>query len=212
MSHKHTDAAAGPWGMALLVVGVLCVAAAAHAQEMPSPEELARIMERHAEAALPGPEHEILQRMAGSWELEITMWPEPGAEPVTATSVVEAEMILGGRFLVQTGAMTDPFPAETLTILGFDRRSGHYDMVALDTMGTYWVTARGDATGADGLLLSGTDYDPIGEFEQVYDFVIRFEDEDTLVSEIVFKDPINTRGGPPFTMVRTRAVRRSGAP
>lgn len=192
------------------LVALLAASPAAIAQEMPPPEELARIMERHAEAAMPGPEHELLERMTGTWDVEITMWPEPGAEPTTVPGgVVEAEMILGGRFLQQRGRTEAELFTETLIILGYDRRGGEYNLMAMDTHGTYWVTARGQATSPDSLLLSGTDYDPIGEFEQVYDFVIRFEDPDTLVTEIVFKDAIHTRGGEPFTMVRTRAVRRS---
>lgn len=67
-----------------------------------TPEEIRVLAGRLAESARPGPEHERLARMAGAWDIEIKMWPRPGAEPLVMRGTVEAETILGGRFLVQT--------------------------------------------------------------------------------------------------------------
>lgn len=193
--------------MAITTLGVAGLAATP--RQEPSPDELREMMQRHAESALPGPEHERLAALAGTWEMEVTMWPEPGADPIQfPPSTVEARMILGGRFLQQhargeiEGTIT-----ESVTLMGFDRRNGEYNLMGMDTTGTYWVTARGEAVDDRTVVLSGSDWDGIVGGEQIYDFVLIWEDEDTLVTRIIFKDEMHTRGGPPFQMVETRSRR-----
>lgn len=185
-------------------------AVAATAQQQRSPEEMQALAQKLMAAGEPGPEHERLAGLVGSWAVEMKVWPEPGAEPATVRGAVESKMVLGGRFLMQqmeiSGGM---FAGEALVIIGFDRRSSEYTIVGLDTTGTYWVTARGPAS-ADGtrVVMSGTDYDPIFGFEQVYDMTLDFVDADTLVSAVIFKDAMHTRGGEPFKMVESTSRRR----
>lgn len=184
--------------------------AAAGAPQQPTQEQLQELMARHMAAAQPGPEHERLARMQGTWDVEITMWPAPGAAPVKMTGTSESEMILGNRFLMQTMDLADTDPSgEQISIIGFDRRTDEYIILGLDTAGTYWVTARGPADeGGDRAVLSGEDYDAIVDGTQLYDFVLIWPDEDTFVIEIVFKDEIHTRGGPPFKMVEVTSRRQ----
>lgn len=179
-------------------------------QQQPTPEQMAEMMRRHRELAQPGPEHERLAAMTGTWDVELKMWPAPGAEPVTSAGTMSAETIIGGRFLVQTMSLADTDPGgEQMSIIGFDRRSGEYIVMGMDTAGTYWVTARGpaDASG-DRAVLAGEDHDAIVGFTQIYDFVLSWPDDDTFVVEIIFKDEIHTRGGPPFKMVEVTSRRR----
>jgi hypothetical protein len=168
-----------------------------------TPAEMADIERRMVEAMMPGPEHQMLARYAGSWQLETTIWPQPGAEPMTMASTAESEMVLGGRFLMSRGSSNFMGQeVETLNLLGFDRRSKEFTLEAFDTMGTYSVGARG-AMGADGrtAVLRGTDYDAIGQLTQVYDFVITWIDDDTFKLAIVFHDRFHAPDGVPFKMV-----------
>ena len=137
-------------------------------------------------AAQPGPEHEMLAKYAGAWKLQTTMWPSRGAEPIRIESTARAEMVLGGRFLMSRGTSEwMGTQAETLSMTGFDRRSGEFTLEAFDTMGTYSVGGRGpmspDGTSA---TLHGTDYDAIGRLTQEYDFVYTWIDDDTFRVEI----------------------------
>ena len=204
---------------AIAIVAVAAIGAAAAqesttARETPlqqrSPEEIQALALLHMESASPGPEHERLAAMEGTWDIEITMWAQRDAAPMTMNGTVEAEMILGGRFLVQTADLADTDAAgEMMTILGFDRRSGEYTLIGLDTSGTYWVAARGPANeSGDGAVLSGEDYDAVFEHMQLYDFVLAWPDDDTFRIQIIFKDEIHTGGGPPFKMVETVSRRR----
>jgi len=179
------------------------------AQESPDQAAIAAMMARSLELGQPGPEHARFEQMVGTWDMEMTMWPQPGAEAVVVNGVVEAELILGGRYLVQTTVIPDGFFAgESISILGFDRRSEEYTLIGLDTIGTYWVSAQGPSTSENEAVLSGEDFDPIFGGTQEYDFVLRWEEDGTFVSQIIFKDAWHTRGGEPFKMVETVAHRR----
>lgn len=194
---------------AAYLAAAVVIPAMASPPQRPSDEQMAELVRRHAEAAQPGPQHERLARMTGAWNVELTMWPEPGADPTKATGTGRAEMILGDRFLMLSMDLADTNPAgERVSIIGFDRRSDEYTILGMDTSGTYWVTARGPADGSgQRAVLSGEDHDAIFDFVQQYDFILSWPDEDTFVVEIVFKDEVHTRGGPPFKMVEVTARR-----
>ncbi len=192
-----------------LVIAVVAWPGSLTAQE-PTAEEMQKIVQRQMEASMPGPEHERLATMQGTWDVETRIWQQPGAEPIVAAGTTEAKMVLGGRFLVQTGMYSAPAPPiELMAVIGFDRRADEYTLVGFDTSGTYWVSGQGPANAAgDETVLAGVDHDPISGADQVYDFVLRWVDEDTFVTQVVFKDDIHTRGGPPFKMVESTARRR----
>lgn len=121
----------------------------------------------------------------------------------------EAEMILGGRFLMMKQVIPDDmFASESIAILGFDRRTEEYTLLGLDTIGTYWISAQGPARDAGSAVLSGEDYDAVFGGTQEYDFVLRWEDDGTWVTELIFKDEFHTRGGGPFKMMESVARRR----
>ncbi len=182
---------------------------AAMAQELPDQADLEAKLAESLVLATPGSEHARFERMVGEWDTLLTLWPQPGAEPIVVDATTESELILGGRYLVQSTTIPDGFFAgDSITILGFDRRSGEYTLIGLDTMGTYWVTARGPASGEREAVLSGEDFDPVFDGTQEYDFVLRWEDDDTFIMQIIFKDAVHTRGGDPFKMLETVARRR----
>jgi hypothetical protein len=112
-------------------------------------------------------------------------------------------MILGSRFLFSHGVSDEGMMAgESINILGFDRRYGHYTVVGYDTYGTYYITAAGSYEAkTKTLTLSGTDDDPVLQATQVYDFIIRFVSADEYTYEVIFKDEWHTRGGGPFKVV-----------
>ena len=82
----------------LLLPLLLAMAAPAAGQEPANPEQR-RKLEAMMAAMQPGPEHARLAKLAGTWDVAITMASAGGGEPVRASAVAENEMILGGRFL-----------------------------------------------------------------------------------------------------------------
>jgi hypothetical protein len=192
----------------VLAAAALGFAQPALAQDL-DPAELEALMTRSMELAEPGPEHERLAAMVGEWDVQLTMWAERGAEPVVLEATAEAHLILGGRFLMQTTTIPEGyFAAESISILGFDRRSEEFTLLGLDTGGTYWVSAQGPLVSANEAVLSGEDFDAVFDGTQEYDFVLRWEGERTFITQIIFKDAFHTGGGEPFMMVETVATRR----
>jgi hypothetical protein len=178
-----------------------------------SAEKQRELAARMMEVAKPGPEHEALSALQGEWDVRMTVWPAPGAEPVMADGIGHGEMILGGRFLMlRSEIQGGSFSGESMNIIGFDRRAEEYTIIGLAEDGTYWVTARGPKgrEGAD-IVMSGEEYNPLLQHTQLYDIVLRVVDEDTFVTEVIFKDEVHTRGGPPFKMVEVTNRRRSAS-
>ena len=100
---------------------------AGQAQENPIPEQQAAITEAYMKLAAPGAEHQRLGMLAGNWNLEVKMWPQPGAEPMVMTGTGTNEMILGGRFLkCESTSGEGEMKYDNLAILGFDNQTGKY--------------------------------------------------------------------------------------
>jgi hypothetical protein len=100
---------------------VLLLAAGAFAQGPPPPQ--------------PGPEHAILKKDAGVWDVTMEM-TFPGVPPMTMTGV-ETSTLMGGRWLItkfESDMMGQPFEGQGIT--GWDPAKKAYVGVWADTMGT----------------------------------------------------------------------------
>ena len=173
--------------------------------------ERARKQKEIMQATLPGEEHELLARLAGDWNMELKMWMTPETEPMIVSGTSRNEMILGGRFLKsEAAAGSGAHAMESLNLVGFDRRHKKYTTVGFDNFGTYSVSASGSFDEESGkLVLSGTGTDPIGGFDQVYDFVVEFIDDDHYRWSVIFKNKEMTHGQPEFKMVEIVYTRES---
>lgn len=131
------------------------------AQELP-PGVTPEMMAAWQAAMTPGPEHEKLAAMAGTWTFTGTFWMAPGAPPETSTGRAEREMTLGGRVLaerVESELMGQRF--EGLGLSGFDRVSGRYWGTWNDNMGTGLMIAEGTCAEDGSCEFTGTWNDPM---------------------------------------------------
>ncbi|MEJ7598756.1 MAG: DUF1579 family protein [Kofleriaceae bacterium] len=82
-----------------------------------------------------GPEAQLLERDAGTWEVTATMWQAPGAKPMITKGLV-AERTMVGRYLQETmkpaAGSKDP-PFTRLDYLHFSRVEGRWQYVSMDT-------------------------------------------------------------------------------
>lgn len=140
---------------------------------------------------MPGPEHERLAKRAGAWNVTTNYWMQPGTPPMSFTHTSTSEMTMGGRFLeIRSKGQVMGQPFESLTIVGFDRRTDQYTIVGFDTMGTYYVEGAGtfdEATGS--IIMPGETHDPKLNATERYRFVLRSESDDKYITEIIFKTP-----------------------
>ena len=175
----------------------------AYAQEQPDSAKQAEMMALYMELGQPGEEHQMLEKLSGTWNQEVKYWSESGAEPMLMSSVTVNEMILGGRFLrcvAEGEAMGQK--AESLLLLGFDRRNKLYTQIALDTWGTYYVTAAGEYDeDTKTITMSGEEDVKLMGFTQVFDMTVKFISDDEYITELIFKDEVMTKGKGPYKMM-----------
>jgi uncharacterized protein DUF1579 len=113
---------------------VLLLVATGVAAEAPGADrtKAASAIERMSE---PGPEAEMLQQRAGTWDVDFTLWPSPGATPIVTRGLV-AERTMIGLFLqeVMRPAPDSTVPAfRRLDYLSYDRVEGRWKYVSMDT-------------------------------------------------------------------------------
>jgi uncharacterized protein DUF1579 len=128
--------------------------------------------------AMPGPQHEMLKPMAGSWKATTKSWSGPG-DPKVAEGMCENKWILGGRYLESTykgDFMGQPF--EGLGLLGFDVKGKKYVNLWMDTMSTTYMASAGDLDPATKTLtFSGTVPDPVSGAPTPYRMVTKIVDD-----------------------------------
>ena len=159
------------------------------------------MIDMYVELAKPVPQHQKLAEMSGKWNVTTKLWFNPAEPPRVASGKATGRLILGGRFLqldasVKGGGMD----ADSMTLIGFDRRTNDYTMIGLDTLGTYYITAAGKYDeAAKGILLDGSYAMPPTGQNQKYRFTWRQDSPDEHVLILHFDVP----GGTPMLVAET---------
>lgn len=137
---------------ALLSV-LLCTPAAfaqdpAHAEHAMSPEVQA-MMAAWEKAMTPGEQHaRLAEHFEGTWDTKMSLWMEPGAEPMVSTGTSTNTMILGGRQLkMEFSGTFMGMPFMGIGFTGYDNVRGVYTGSWTDNMST-------------GTMVSTGSYDP----------------------------------------------------
>ncbi len=182
----------------ILALLVLLAPAASSAQES-SPPQLApafdlssidqqKMMAAFQSSMTPGEHHELLARLAGTWKVTNTMWPQgPTGPAMESGGEASNEMILGGRFLRSgaTGTMMG-MPTESIILIAFDNFAGRYQMTSLSNLGTAMHQASGYAS-QDGraIVFYGEMDEPMLEVHgRTVKYVLRSETADRYVLEV----------------------------
>jgi hypothetical protein len=133
--------------------------------------------------ANPGPEHEILKGMAGTWKTTTKSWMAPG-EPEVSEGTSEVTAILGGRYVKEEFSSTfggQPFHGMGLT--GYDLMKKQYVGTWIDSMGTSIMTSRGTYDSATRQFASTATYtDPMTMKEKTTRMVTKIFDGNKHVS------------------------------
>ena len=101
-------------------------------------------------AATPGPQHEVLKKMAGDWNAKVTTQMDPSQPAQVQSSTSTLTMLMDGRYcqeVVSGQMMGQPFSGMGIT--GYDNVLGKYVSTWIDNMGTGIMTSTGtaDASG-----------------------------------------------------------------
>jgi hypothetical protein len=158
------------------------------AKGQPSPEDQQKMMAAMMAAMKPGPQHDVLAKMAGDWTVTGKMWMNPKEDPMPMDPGTEyAEMILGGRYLqsVMNGKMMG-MPYEGHGLMGYDNVKKQYQITYVDNMGTAISTGTGtaDATGKIISLMGKMDDPSTGKMDSDVKYVYTIKDDKTFVFEM----------------------------
>ncbi|MGE5176860.1 MAG: DUF1579 domain-containing protein [Hyphomicrobiales bacterium] len=171
----------------LSLLALPLVPSPARAADPATPDPQEGMMEAMAKYATPGPEHAVLQPMAGKWKAVTKMWMGPG-DPQVSEGTTERSWIMGGRYLVSkhTGSFAG-MPFEGMEILGYDRMHAQYVSTWIDNMGTgMWMSSSGswDPAAKELTIVMAFD-DPSTGKPTPYRQITKFVDDDTQVFRMV---------------------------
>ena len=166
----------------LVLAAVAClVSTTAQAADAPKPTaDQAAMMEKMAKAAAPGPQHEMLKKMAGEWNATVKyqMDPSQPAQEEHSTSTITS--LMDGRYSqeVTSGQMMGQ-PFSGMGITGYDNVIGKYVSTWIDNMGTGILTSQG-TPDASGKVITwiGTMSDPVTGKITKERMVTTFADDD----------------------------------
>jgi hypothetical protein len=154
----------------------------------PQPEKQPGAGEMPDMSAKPGPEHERLMRLAGSYAVE-SKFTGPGMPPQTTTGEATARATLGGRFLeiTETGTMMGQ-PLESVQIWGYNAASKKYESMWRYTMSTAMMSLKGQSGDGGTTIDCDASYDEEGKTERMK---VRFKTEsgDRFVVTLTAQDP-----------------------
>lgn len=134
----------------------------------------------------PGSMHEMMAKHVGEWKMVSKMWMEPNSEPVVSEGTVNAEMILGGRYL----KMVAKFPmmgmqTEGLSLEAYDNGKKEFINIWIDNMGTGVAISTGkfdDATKS--IIYNGKMYDPLAGKDVEFKSVSKMVSDNEMVFEM----------------------------
>lgn len=149
----------------LVAMAVLLLPALSWAQQQQPPQmtpEQKAEMEAYVKAGTPGAPHQALAATAGSYDVKVRTWHEPGGPAAEEKGSAKRTMTLDGRVLVeefQGAMMGTPFTGHGMT--GYDNVSGKYWSTWTDSMSTGLMVAEGTCDATRFCTFTGTWNDPV---------------------------------------------------
>ncbi|MEQ8768479.1 MAG: DUF1579 family protein [Planctomycetota bacterium] len=152
----------------------------------PSSEEMAKMMLQAEKYTKPGPHHEWLGQLVGSWESETRLFMGNQATP-PEKGTTEISWLMEGRFLKMEGhGSLMGMPMDSFYILGYDNFKQSYVTCAVNSIETALRTSEGDIDPRTGALIAYGTIDEYltGEHDKMVKYVYRLPSPDKLVIEV----------------------------
>ncbi len=168
----------------VVLLATLAPAQQGHEQPQMTSEQQAE-MEAYMKAGTPGAPHQKLASTAGSYDLKIKSWNEPGAPAMEQTGTAVRTMGLDGRVLIEeltASMMGMPFTGHAM--MGYDNVSGKYWSTWTDSMSTGLMVREGTCDAKLACSFTGTWNDPITNGPVTSRFTFRWTSPTTQVFEL----------------------------
>jgi hypothetical protein len=180
--------------VSILCLLILCTLSTTRADDKSPPSAVddggADLMEMARQMAAPAPQHKLLDPLAGNWKYKVSF--NFGGQTGEGTGTTTGRWIMGNRFMqfdAAGGVNTSggAVNVESMSVLGYDKRTGKFTVWAIDTMGTYSVSATGDFDAASKTFtLHGENEEP-GMGKIPFKFVLKLEDATHWSLEVHFQ-------------------------
>lgn len=137
----------------------------------------------------PGPMHEMMAKHSGSWKMVSKMWMDPNSEPIISEGAVDAEMILGGRYL----KMVAKFPmmgmqTEGWSLEAYDNGKKEFINIWIDNMGTGVAISTGKFDEATkSIIYNGKMYDPLSQRDTEFKSISKMINDNEMTFEMYGK-------------------------
>jgi len=159
-----------------------------------------------ADFASPGPEHKVLERLAGEWVFAVDLGPRQGREAESLELDVDYRWALGGRFLI--GSYEGWINGERFTareVLGYDRYRDRFESLWVDNTSTGFTTSTGTWDERNRTLTwEGVQDDPAADLkDQPFKITYRFDKS----SEDFTAEVEHDRDGKMEIVTKVRATR-----
>jgi len=193
--------------MTVLLILAPTVPPTASGQEM-SDQDM-KMMEMMMKYGTPGKSHELLKKYVGEWNVDMTMWPKAGAEPMKSQGIMKNELILEGRFAkckFESTMMGMKFAG--MEIIGYDLFKQMYATFWIDSMSTAFLITTGKLDSSGKILTDTGEYPDAmtdGKTMQKLRNVTTFMDDGKIKFEMFMMMP----DGQEFKSMEYTATRRS---
>ena len=173
----------------------------------PSPEEMAKMMEKWMKVAAPSDHHKKLEPFVGKWDVVTRMWMAgPNAPPTETKGTSEVKWIMDGRFIMEelTGEMMGQ-PWKGLGFTGYDNYKNMYVATWMDNLGTHILSMKGgmDPAGKTLTFYGEMDEPMLDIQDRMVRYVTKIIDADTHKFEI-----FDLHAGPDYKVVEVEYKRR----
>jgi len=177
--------------LSALIAAVVCAPALLPAADPAKGKDAETQIETLIRYAMRGKEHELLGRLAGTWDTVTRYRAKPGDEPVEAKGTSARKWILDGRFLMEeldAGNLALPFRG--VGLFGYDAFEKKYNSAWVDSMNTSITANLGTYDKAtDAVSFSGHYKDPWTGTKKPERGVTRFVSQDKHVLELYVTEP-----------------------
>lgn len=155
--------------------------------------EEAKAMEAWMKAMMPGPEHEVLKKLSGSWTYALKHRMDPNMPWGENAGTIERKMIMGGRIMQEDvkGPSVIPGapPFEGIGLSGYDNVQKKYWGTWNDNMGTGIMNMVGTADASGKVITYSAEYwDPMSGKLKKQKHVCTLKDDKTNVLQMFDTD------------------------
>lgn len=159
------------WGLAALALAAVCALAVLGAPTLAHETEKDKNKAAPGQADMeawmnmnkPGPQHEVLKSMSGSWKTSMKMWMDPSQPPQVVEGTSTKTMILDGRYLQEEAKgtmMGQPFHG--VGVIGYDNVKKEFVSTWVDNMTTGIMMSTGTYdTAAKAFTMHSEMFDPM---------------------------------------------------